>query len=50
VLLASAVDRARTLGCHRVQLTSNKARGDAHRFYVGNGFTATHEGFKLVFG
>ncbi|MCU1365893.1 MAG: family N-acetyltransferase [Ilumatobacteraceae bacterium] len=50
VLLAAAVDRARTLGCHRVQLTSNKARTDAHRFYVRHGFTATHEGFKLVFG
>lgn len=30
-----------------VQLTSNKERLDAHRFYGRLGFDATHEGFKL---
>jgi hypothetical protein len=29
-----------------VQLTSNKARTDAHRFYDHHGFVATHEGYK----
>ena len=47
VLLRAAVDRARAAGCYRIQLTSNKARTDAHRFYARHGFEATHEGFKL---
>lgn len=47
ILLAAAVERARAAGCYRVQLTSNKARPDAHRFYLRHGFEATHEGFKL---
>ncbi|MCT9934069.1 GNAT family N-acetyltransferase [Planotetraspora sp. A-T 1434] len=42
-----AVERARDRGCALVQLTSDKARSDAHRFYTGLGFTASHEGFKL---
>jgi hypothetical protein len=29
-----------------VQLTSNRSRTDAHRFYAGLGFTASHVGFK----
>lgn len=45
-LLDAALDRARAAGCYRVQLTSNKRRTDAHRFYLTNGFTASHEGFK----
>lgn len=47
VLIAAAVERARAAGCYRVQLTSNKARVDAHRFYLRHGFVASHEGFKL---
>ena len=43
-----AIDEARRLGCIRLQLASNKARGDAHRFYRRLGFAATHEGFKLA--
>ena len=46
-LLLSAIDRARGLGCYRVQLTSNVVRGDAHRFYERLGFTPSHLGFKL---
>jgi GNAT superfamily N-acetyltransferase len=48
VLMAAAIDRARALGCYRVQLTSNRARPDAHRFYAGLGFEASHLGFKLL--
>jgi ribosomal protein S18 acetylase RimI-like enzyme len=33
--------------CALVQLTSDKSRVDAHRFYERLGFTATHEGFKM---
>ncbi|MBX6386233.1 MAG: GNAT family N-acetyltransferase [Microbispora sp.] len=43
-----AIDRARRRGCALVQLTSDKARTDAHRFYASLGFTASHEGFKLI--
>ncbi|MFJ6844018.1 GNAT family N-acetyltransferase [Streptomyces griseoluteus] len=46
-LIQWAVDTSRRLGCHLVQLTSDKTRADAHRFYERLGFTASHEGFKL---
>jgi GNAT superfamily N-acetyltransferase len=45
-LVAAAVAWARQQGCYRVQLTSNRVRTDAHRFYELNGFTASHVGFK----
>lgn len=43
-----AIDKARAKGCKLVQLTSDKQRPDAIRFYEGLGFKATHEGFKLI--
>lgn len=43
-----AIDQARTRGCALVQLTSDKSRTDAHRFYARHGFVASHEGMKLV--
>ncbi|MGW5332329.1 N-acetyltransferase family protein [Streptomyces bauhiniae] len=46
-LIQWAVDTSRRLGCHLVQLTSDKTRTDAHRFYERLGFTGSHEGFKL---
>jgi GNAT superfamily N-acetyltransferase len=48
VLTQAAVDRARALGCYRIQLTSNEVRRGAHRFYERLGFTASHLGFKLA--
>ena len=42
-----AVERCREAGCGVVQLTSNKVRLDAHRFYEKLGFIKSHEGFKL---
>lgn len=42
-----AIERARSKGCHLVQLTSDKARPDAIRFYERLGFVASHEGMKL---
>ncbi|MFD8395688.1 GNAT family N-acetyltransferase [Streptomyces sp. NPDC059680] len=47
LLIEWAIGTARRLGCRMVQLTSDKARTDAHRFYERLGFSATHEGFKL---
>ncbi len=42
-----AITRAKQRGCSIVQLTSDKQRPDALRFYETLGFRATHEGFKL---
>lgn len=46
-LVAWSVERAKGRGCGLVQLMSNKARKDAHRFYGHLEFAATHDGFKL---
>lgn len=46
-LMEWAIDQARSRGCHLVQLTTNKTRTDAHRFYESLGFEPTHEGMKL---
>ncbi len=45
-LVDAAIEVARSAGCYRVQLTSNLARPDAHRFYERHGFTPSHVGFK----
>ncbi|HEY5439320.1 MAG TPA: GNAT family N-acetyltransferase [Acidimicrobiales bacterium] len=45
-LLAGAEEFARTRDCYRVQLTSRNVRGDAHRFYLANGYGQTSQGFK----
>jgi GNAT superfamily N-acetyltransferase len=42
-----AIERCRERNCGMVQLTSNKKRLDAHRFYERLGFARSHEGFKL---
>jgi GNAT superfamily N-acetyltransferase len=42
-----AIDECRARGCSMVQLTSNRLREDAHRFYERLGFKASHKGFKL---
>jgi ribosomal protein S18 acetylase RimI-like enzyme len=44
-----AVEQCRAKGCRLVQLTSDKSRHDAQRFYERLGFTASHEGYKLKF-
>ncbi|RKT88204.1 L-amino acid N-acyltransferase YncA [Saccharopolyspora antimicrobica] len=43
-----AIGEARRRGCALVQLTTDKQRADAHRFYERLGFTASHEGFKMA--
>lgn len=47
-LLEYAIEQARSAGCGMVQLTSDKQRIDALRFYEGLGFKPSHEGFKLM--
>ena len=42
-----AIERSRDLGATLVQLTSDKKRADAIRFYESLGFVASHEGLKL---
>jgi GNAT superfamily N-acetyltransferase len=46
-MIAHALDVARARGAGVAQLTSNKIRTDAHRFYERLGFKRSHEGFKL---
>lgn len=46
-LIKWAIQRAEERGCHLVQLTTDKKRPDALRFYEQLGFKATHEGLKL---
>ena len=46
-LIGWAVEEARRRGCALVQLTTDKRRTDAHRFYGRLGFRASHEGLKL---
>ncbi|SMG26474.1 GNAT family N-acetyltransferase [Arenibacter troitsensis] len=41
------IERAKEKNVHLIQLTSNKLRPNAIRFYESIGFKATHEGFKL---
>ena len=46
-ILKWAINRAKERNCNLVQLTSDKQRPDAIRFYESLGFVASHEGFKL---
>lgn len=44
-----AITRARERNAHVLQLTSDKKRPDAIRFYEALGFKSTHEGMKMHF-
>ncbi|HFC04266.1 MAG TPA: GNAT family N-acetyltransferase [Rhizobiales bacterium] len=46
-MMMFALDQARKKGCAMAQLTTDKTRHDAHRFYLALGFQATHEGMKI---
>lgn len=45
-----AIEECRQRGCGLVQLTTDKTRPDALRFYRSLGFVASHEGLKLELG
>lgn len=47
-MFAWTIARCRERGCGLVQLTTDKTRADARRFYEGLGFVASHEGMKLA--
>jgi GNAT superfamily N-acetyltransferase len=48
ILVGWAVERARAEGCVVVQLTTDRSRVDAQRFYERLGFEPTHLGYKLM--
>lgn len=47
-MIAWAVATCRSRGCTMVQLTTDKSRGDAHRFYDRLGFEQSHLGYKMA--
>ena len=49
-LFRYAMDEAKSMGCEMIQLTTDKKRKDARRFYERLGFVASHDGMKRVFG
>ena len=46
-MMRHVIALAKERGCALIQLTTNKARDDAQRFYRRLGFIASHEGMKL---
>lgn len=46
-LMEYAITVGKKNGCKSAQLTTNKIRTDAHRFYERLGFKPTHLGMKL---
>lgn len=48
-MISYAIEEAKRRDCRLVQLTSNAARTDAHRFYERLGFAKSHAGFKMKF-
>lgn len=46
-LVRAALDRAREAGCGLAQLTTDRSRADAQRFYARLGFEPSHVGMKL---
>ena len=46
-MIRAVIDIARERGCAVLQLTTNKVRKDAQRFYEQLGFERSHEGMKI---
>ncbi len=47
-MISWAINKCRDRGCRMVQLTSDKTRENAIKFYENLGFVRSHEGFKLT--
>ena len=47
LMFEDAKSRAKASGCKMVQLTTDKTRSDAQRFYNDLGFVNSHDGYKL---
>lgn len=47
-MIAWAVEECRRRGCALVQLTTDRSRTEAHRFYDRLGFEASHLGYKMA--
>jgi GNAT superfamily N-acetyltransferase len=47
-MIAQALARCRQRGCKQLQLTTDKRRVDAQRFYRRLGFVASHEGMTIA--
>ena len=47
-MFAWAVEKCKSKGCSIVQLTTDKSRPDAHRFYTRLGFEPSHIGYKII--
>ncbi len=47
-MMRHAIATAREKGIGLVELSSNKSRTDAHRFYERLGVAKSHEGFKMA--
>jgi predicted N-acetyltransferase YhbS len=48
-LMEYAIAHAQEAGCYVIELSSNKTRHEAHRFYESLGFEASAHGFRLYF-
>ena len=47
-MIAWVLDKCRRESCGIVQLTTDKSRTDAHRFYDRLGFEPSHIGYKMM--
>jgi GNAT superfamily N-acetyltransferase len=47
-MIAWALEKCRHESCGIVQLTTDKSRTDAHRFYDRLGFEPSHIGYKMM--
>jgi GNAT superfamily N-acetyltransferase len=47
-MFAWVLEKCRREGCGIVQLTTDKSRTDAHRFYDRLGFEPSHVGYKMM--
>lgn len=46
-MMEAMIEKSRARGCKQLQLTTDKRRTDAQRFYVRQGLDASHIGMKI---